>query len=207
MPISNNRIILTDVDGVLLEWEHHFTKWMLQKTLFDVPIWIKEIDNFNQKKGRLDEELSKFPEVRNDTNTFSSNRNIQRDGLTQSFVNVLSKELLEFNTNLKKYKPNINEVFITDVWSVTYERGDYQATHNHSSTGLSGILQLESPTDGPSLNIIMPWNDWIDDTTRYYSVKYKVGTMVVMPSFLLHSSEPNLSNERKRVISWDMRVE
>jgi hypothetical protein len=35
MPISNSRIILTDVDGVLLEWEHHFTKWMLQKTLFD----------------------------------------------------------------------------------------------------------------------------------------------------------------------------
>ena len=35
MPISNNRIILTDVDGVLLEWEHHFSKWMLQRTLFD----------------------------------------------------------------------------------------------------------------------------------------------------------------------------
>ena len=34
MPISD-RIILTDVDGVLLEWEHHFTKWMLQRTLFD----------------------------------------------------------------------------------------------------------------------------------------------------------------------------
>ena len=35
MPTSNNRIILTDVDGVLLEWEHHFTKWMLQKSYFD----------------------------------------------------------------------------------------------------------------------------------------------------------------------------
>ena len=35
MPRSNSRIILTDVDGVLLEWEHHFTKWMLQRTLFD----------------------------------------------------------------------------------------------------------------------------------------------------------------------------
>ena len=34
MPTSN-RIILTDVDGVLLEWEHHFSKWMLQRTLFD----------------------------------------------------------------------------------------------------------------------------------------------------------------------------
>ena len=30
MPTSN-RIILTDVDGVLLEWENHFTKWMTSK--------------------------------------------------------------------------------------------------------------------------------------------------------------------------------
>jgi uncharacterized HAD superfamily protein len=34
MPRSD-RIILTDVDGVLLEWEHHFTKWMLQRSYFD----------------------------------------------------------------------------------------------------------------------------------------------------------------------------
>ena len=30
MPTSN-RIILTDVDGVLLEWEFHFTKWMVSR--------------------------------------------------------------------------------------------------------------------------------------------------------------------------------
>ena len=30
MPQSN-RIILTDVDGVLLEWETHFTKWMVSR--------------------------------------------------------------------------------------------------------------------------------------------------------------------------------
>ena len=30
MPQSN-RIILTDVDGVLLEWENHFTKWMITR--------------------------------------------------------------------------------------------------------------------------------------------------------------------------------
>jgi len=29
--ISKNRIILTDVDGVLLEWEKHFADWMLTK--------------------------------------------------------------------------------------------------------------------------------------------------------------------------------
>ena len=30
MPTSN-KIILTDVDGVLLEWEFHFTKWMISR--------------------------------------------------------------------------------------------------------------------------------------------------------------------------------
>ena len=115
--------------------------------------------------------------------------------------------LHELQSDLKKYRPEINEVWLTDVWSVTYEQGDYQATHNHSSTGLSGLLHLEVPADGPQLNIIMPWNDWIHDDTKYYSVKYKVGTMMVMPSFLLHSSEVNLSDKRKRVISWDMKVE
>ena len=28
---QSNRIILTDVDGVLLEWENHFTKWMISR--------------------------------------------------------------------------------------------------------------------------------------------------------------------------------
>jgi uncharacterized HAD superfamily protein len=31
MPQSDRRIILTDVDGVLLEWENHFANWMLAK--------------------------------------------------------------------------------------------------------------------------------------------------------------------------------
>ena len=35
MPISNSRIILTDVDGVLLEWEKHFTDWMLQRSYYN----------------------------------------------------------------------------------------------------------------------------------------------------------------------------
>ena len=31
MPRSDSRIILTDVDGVLLEWENHFANWMSAK--------------------------------------------------------------------------------------------------------------------------------------------------------------------------------
>ena len=33
--LTSNRIILTDVDGVLLEWEQHFTKWMLERAYYN----------------------------------------------------------------------------------------------------------------------------------------------------------------------------
>ena len=32
---TSSRIILTDVDGVLLEWENHFTEWMLQRSYYN----------------------------------------------------------------------------------------------------------------------------------------------------------------------------
>ena len=177
---------------------------MLQKTLFDIPIWVKEIENFDSMKSKIYEELSKFPEERN--HKFLTNRIIKRDGLSETFSKIIYKELKELFESVKKYRPEIKDLAVVDVWSVSYDKGDYQATHNHSSTGLSGLLYLENPSDGPDLNIVMPFTDWIDDTTRYYSVKYKVGTMMVMPSFLLHSSEVNLSDQPKRVISWDMKL-
>ena len=75
MPISNNRIILTDVDGVLLEWEHHFTKWMLQRTLFD-------------EKGARYHPYRLLP---NKENTYEM---AERFGLT---VTEIRKEIREFN--------------------------------------------------------------------------------------------------------------
>ena len=95
---------------------------------------------------------------------------------------------------------------VKDVWSVTYQTGDYQSIHNHGSTGLSGLLFLDSPIDGPNLTIVQPYNNWMTDTTRSLSAKFEEGAIVVFPSFLLHSSDPNRSHRQKRVISWDMEI-
>ena len=70
-----NRIILTDVDGVLLEWEHHFSKWMLQRTLFD-------------EKGSRYHPYTLLP---NKQNTYEM---AERFGLT---IKEIRKEIREFN--------------------------------------------------------------------------------------------------------------
>ena len=74
MPTSN-RIILTDVDGVLLEWEHHFTEWMLQRSYYN-------------DKG---ERVYPYKLLPDKQNTYEM---AERFGLT---IPAIRKEIREFN--------------------------------------------------------------------------------------------------------------
>tara|TARA_Y100001938_G_scaffold150418_1_gene241238 strand:+ start:218 stop:838 length:621 start_codon:yes stop_codon:yes gene_type:complete len=74
MPTSN-RIILTDVDGVLLEWETHFTKWMLQRSYY------------NDKN----EKIYPYKLLPNKEHTYEM---AERFGLQ---INQIRKEIREFN--------------------------------------------------------------------------------------------------------------
>ena len=75
MPISNSRIILTDVDGVLLEWEKHFSDWMLQRSYYN--------DN--------EERIYPYKLLPNKENTYEM---AERFGLT---IPEIRKEIREFN--------------------------------------------------------------------------------------------------------------
>ena len=81
MPTSNNRIILTDVDGVLLEWEHHFTEWMLQRSYFDNEVG----------EGYVGKKIYPYKLLDNKENTYEM---AERFGLTKTEVR---KEIREFN--------------------------------------------------------------------------------------------------------------
>lgn len=93
-----------------------------------------------------------------------------------------------------------------DIWSVSYKKGDYHTPHNHGATGLTGILYLNMPEDGPVTQYIQPWNDWQSDRTIYYPLPVVEGTIVVVPKFVRHFTEPSKSKKIKRIISWDMKI-
>ena len=80
MPPSN-RIILTDVDGVLLEWENHFTQWMLQRSYYE-----KEVG-----EGYVGKRIYPYTLLFNKQDTYEMS---ERFGLTKTEVR---KEIREFN--------------------------------------------------------------------------------------------------------------
>ena len=78
----SNRIILTDVDGVLLEWENHFTKWMLQRSYY------------HQTTGT---KIFPYKLLPNKQNTYEM---AERFGLTKYEIR---KEIREFNKSAWMY--------------------------------------------------------------------------------------------------------
>ena len=174
---------------------------MIQKrSLFDIPFWQIQIINFEEKKKELTKLLESYPEEKKGLQEFATNRQSDRTGLADQVSSIIREEVVAFSKEIKK------DFTIYDIWSVSYDKGDNQSPHNHSSMGLSGILYLDLPKDSPVTIYIQPWNNFEDDVVQYYSVPIVEGDIIIVPSFILHFSKPNKSDSKKRIIAWDMKI-
>jgi hypothetical protein len=173
---------------------------MIPGNLFTIPMWSIPTLNFSEKKKQLEKLVKAFPEKKHGVQTFATNRQSDRSGFAQAFTNICSEELNMLSKRIKK------DIHMEDIWSVSYKKGDYHTPHNHGATGLTGILYLNMPEDGPVTQYIQPWNDWQSDRTIYYPLPVVEGTIVVVPKFVRHFTEPSKSKKIKRIISWDMKI-
>jgi hypothetical protein len=173
---------------------------MIPGNLFTIPMWSIPTLNFSEKKKQLEKLVKAFPEKKHGVQTFATNRQGDRSGFAQAFTNICSEELNMLSKRIKK------DIHMEDIWSVSYKKGDYHTPHNHGATGLTGILYLNMPEDGPVTQYIQPWNDWQSDRTIYYPLPVVEGTIVVVPKFVRHFTEPSKSKKIKRIISWDMKI-
>ena len=173
---------------------------MIQGNLFSIPMWSLPTLNFSNKKKQLEKLVKGFPEKRHGMQTFATNRQSDRSGFAEAFANICGEELNMLSTRLKK------DIQIEDIWSVSYKKGEYHTPHDHGSVGLSGILYLNMDKTSPVTQYIQPWNDWYSDRTIYYPLPVVEGTIVVVPKFVRHFTEPSKSKKIKRIISWDMKI-
>ena len=176
------------------------TQKKIGSSLFNIPFWQVQIINFEEKKKELTKLLESYPEEKKGLQEFATNRQSDRTGLADQVSSIIREEVVAFSKEIKK------DFTIYDIWSVSYDKGDNQSPHNHSSMGLSGILYLDLPKDSPVTIYIQPWNNFEDDVVQYYPVPIVEGDIVIVPSFILHFSKPNKSDSKKRIIAWDMKI-
>lgn len=173
---------------------------MIENTLFKINYWSTPIINFKNKKFHLQKLIKKFPEKKHGLQNFSTNRQSDRSGFAEAFVNICGEEMRMLSQILKK------DIQIENIWSVSYKLGEYHSPHNHGATGLTGILYLEFDETNPTTTYIQPWNHIENDTTLYYNIPAHEGLLTVVPKFVTHFTQPNKSKKIKRIISFDMKI-
>ena len=99
---------------------------MLGGDLFKIPYYSTPVLNFKtEKKKKLTNLLKSYPEEKTGIQTFSTNRQTDRQGLVEGFIQILEEEFNMLSQQIKK------SCSINDIWSVTYAKGDYHSPHNH----------------------------------------------------------------------------
>ena len=156
---------------------------------------IKCID-FKNKKKKLEKILARYPEMPR-LNLYS---NRDKCSITTEFKDIFKDEF-----SLIRAKFN-SKILLQRVWSVVYHKGHYHVPHNHSSTGYCGILYLDMKPNSPKTTYIQPWNNQ-EDRSVLYTPQIKEGDIMIVPQFLMHYSEPNKINFKKRILSFDFLLE
>lgn len=173
---------------------------MFKSSLFTINYYMEPLcNNWLEKKQQITDILNAYPEVKQPNTHFASNRQYNRDGLREAFLNIFNEEITKFQAQIQQ------EIIIEDIWSVLYVKDDFHIPHNHGSTGYAGLVYLDFDNQSSNTYYLQPWNNLTTDHTDISFLNIREGSMVIMPKFITHYTLPHKSTNPKRILSFDMK--
>jgi len=123
-------------------------------------------------------------------------------------VNAFTKQ---FDYNDKQYYLEIES-----MWSIINQKYNYNEVHSHSSALWSGVYYVKAPQDCGKINLFDP-RPQAHCTTHHtkseklsslnytkISFEPKDGKCLIFPGWLQHNVEPNMSDEDRIIISFNI---
>ena len=175
----------------------------MKAPLFEFPSYQYEISDWEFKKKGLLSRINKSKFIRTKLQTFETDRQTCGKSYVRYFEDFLKSELFEFCKEAKV------TCYMTDAWSVKYQKGDQQTVHNHRGWGFSGILYVEyDPKVHTPTCFVAPWQDPRTDTTSLaYPQNLNEGTLFIAPSCGLHFVNANKTIKQRSVVVFDLLPE
>ena len=188
---------------------------------FSTPIWVSEISNHEN----INTGLKKYIYNQRDKNP---------EGTKKSNVNGWHSEEFDLkNENLKNFISEISKnignaikdmgwdletqlVKITSMWSIINNKDAFNEKHHHGNSALSAAYYVKAEQNAGDILFFDPRqaNVFHHPTSKevnsinaqVQSVTPKAGTLVLFPSYLEHKVNPNLSNDERIVISFNVAL-
>jgi uncharacterized protein (TIGR02466 family) len=128
----------------------------------------------------------------------------------------------EIKVEVEKFSARYNlpgEVTLGTVWRIWHDYGERETAHFHLGGFFSSIVYLKTPPGGGDLLVLDPrgpicWNMFstedynktnpgASDCRVYQRIIPRPGRVVILPSWLVHYSEQNFSNESRVLVVSD----
>jgi len=189
---------------------------------FSTPIWTSKIDDYD----KVNEEMLNFIinlQKKDSTGIVKSNfkgwhsKDFDlKDKCLTKFVTAIKKNI---NTSLNDMNWDLDSqsVKITNMWAIINEKGALNQKHHHSNSDISAAYYVSAHDDCGDIVFYDP------RPARVYrhpiakspnklnatinSVKPEPGLLVLFPSYLEHSVNPNLSDKKRIVISFNLSLD
>ncbi len=189
---------------------------------FSTPIWSSKIDNYkiiNEEMLGYIIDLKKNDPVGLIKSNFkgwhSKDFDLNKDQ-PKKFIEAIKKNI-NSALNDMNWDLNSQSVKISNLWAIINEQGAWNQKHHHSNSDLSaayyvsahqdcGDIVFYDPRPGPVYKHPIAKSPNILNAS-VNSIKPEEGMLVLFPSYLEHSVNPNLSDKKRIVISFNIKLE
>jgi len=189
---------------------------------FSTPIWASKIDNYEKVNEEMFSYINEL-QIKDPQGVIKSNfkgwhskdfdmNDEQPKKFIEAIKNNINSALNDMGWDLKK-----QTVKIKSVWAIINSKGAWNQKHHHSNSDLSaayyvsahencGDIVFYDPRPAPVHNHpISKSPNKLNATVN--SIKPESGMLVLFPSYLEHSVNPNLFDDKRIVISFNLSLE
>ena len=118
---------------------------------------------------------------------------------TRKWATYLYDDLM--NHMLGMYKEmGFDNFTVNELWFQQYYQTSQHGWHVHGSN-FTNVYYLELPDDSPKTELLSPF-----DRSKSFTLDVSEGDTVLFPSFVFHRAPPNLSINRKTIISFNIET-
>ena len=183
--------------------------------LFEVPVYKEKIKLDNKSILQYCKKLKKEDKGINRSNIGGWHSSELKDKCIE--LQNLFNEITEKGNIFAKQIGKKNKINISKIWININNYKDYNQSHFHANCFLSGVYYVDIFEKGGNIIFDNPAQDLIDsnwDTTDIdnfttvnsstYSLVPDIGDLVLFPAWLKHKVEPNMTNQDRVSISFNL---
>ena len=165
----------------------------------------------------IDQRKNSNGRVRTNRGGWQSNDVDLKHPIIQKFIHACMGHIQEYVNNFNFAKNY--DINVTNLWFNCNRYKDYNQMHNHAGCDISACYYLKTPKNSGHFLLENPNAGFTSQAMYHFPISHyneynsgshklvaKENKLIVFPSYVYHSVEPNMTDEDRISIAFNMRI-